>query len=77
MFAVMIPASVLVGGSPGWLLMGLCFGVLLLGSATAPVHVRRLASALAVALVLAVGATQIVPSVVIRCPWYVIDCWFA
>lgn len=59
-----------------WLLAGLCLAVLVVGSATAPVHVRKVVTALAVAIVLSVSlATVAKPSAVVKCdpfwdwPW--------
>ncbi len=72
MFALMI-ASRLSAQLTAWLLPGFCLAVHLMGSVTAPTHVRRLACGVAVAIVLAAVAT--VPTLIIRCdpawmwPW--------
>lgn len=70
MFAVMVMPVALGGAdSIAWLLPVLFLGVLLIGSITAPVHVRKLAGAMAVAVVLA--AVIALPQIIIRCPeWW-------
>jgi len=70
MFAVMVMPVALGGAAAmAWMLPVFVFGVLLIGSITAPVHTRKLVGAMAVAVGLA--AIIALPQIIIRCPeWW-------
>ena len=68
MFAVVMSVAVLSAQLTLGLVVAVFLTLLLLGTLTAPAHVRRLAGGVAVALVMAVFITW--PSIIIRCePW--------
>ena len=71
MFAVMVSVTTVSGALAVWSLCGFFLAALLVGSLTAPAHVRKLASAMAVAVVIA-GGLAAVPNIIILCPpWWI------
>jgi len=72
MFAVVMSVAVLSAQLTLGLVVAVFLTLLLLGTLTAPAHVRRLAGGAAVAVVMAAFIAW--PSIIIRCPDWWIGC---